>query len=211
MEDKPREKITQHCPDCNSIVEAEILFEYVHSVKTIDELQCEGTLVKLAKCINCERPILLSEDFIEIEDQSYPHGKIQLYPDNESTFIANAPLKILNPLREAVKCFKATSYQACVIMCRKGVEAICQDKGESKGNLDTKLKNLKDKGILENTFYKWSNELREFGNTGAHSHESEISKQDAKDTIEFFEALILFLYHLVDKYDKLLERKNEES
>ena len=47
------------------------------------------------------------------------------------------------------------------------------------GNLNNKLKSLKEKGILENTFYKWSNELREIGNLGAHSHETEITKEDA--------------------------------
>lgn len=202
-----KEKITQFCPDCNSIVETEVMFEYGYGIEHKDELQCEGTIVKLTKCLNCEKPILLSEFFIEIEDHYYPQGKVQLYPDKESNFVADAPSTIIKPYREALKCFRANAYEACVIMCRKGIEAICYDKGETKGNLINKLKILKDKGVLEETFYKWSNELREIGNLGAHSHDTEITKQDAKDTLEFFEALILYLYHLVDKYDKLIERK----
>ena len=125
-------------------------------------------------------------------------------------FIGNAPKTIIKPYREAIKCYKANAYEACVIMCRKGIEAICIDKGETKGNLINKLNNLKSNGILENTFFNWSNQLREIGNIGAHSHDEEINKQDAKDTLEFFEALILYLYHLVEKYNKFIERKKEK-
>jgi hypothetical protein len=206
-ENKKREKIIQFCPDCNSIVETEIVFEYPHNVQHIDEMRCEGTIVKLAKCLNCENPILFTEDFIDIEDNYFVQGKVQLYPDKESGLKSNAPSTILRPYNEALKCFRANAYEATVVMCRKGIDAICHDKGETKGNLVNKLKNLKDNGLLENTFYNWSNELREIGNLGAHSHDVEITQQDAKDTLEFFEALILYLYHLVDKYNELIKRK----
>lgn len=210
MTENRKEKITQFCPNCNSIVETEVIFEYTHSIEYNDESRTDGTIVKLAKCLNCEKPFLLSEDFIEIEDQFYPQGRIQLYPEKESDFIGNAPKTIIKPYREAIKCYKANAYEACVIMCRKGIEAICIDKGETKGNLINKLNNLKSNGILENTFFNWSNQLREIGNIGAHSHDEEINKQDAKDTLEFFEALILYLYHLVEKYNKFIERKKEK-
>lgn len=211
VEDKNnKENIFQFCPDCNSIVQTEIIFEYEYDIEHKDELQCEGTIIKLAKCLNCEKPILLREYFIEIEGNCFPQSNVQLYPEIESDFVANAPLTIIKPYREAIKCFRVSAYEACVIMCRKGIEAICYDKGETKGNLIYKLKKLKDKGALEEAFYKWSNELREIGNLGAHSHDTEITIQDAKDTLEFFEALILYLYHLVDKYDKLIERKNSQ-
>jgi hypothetical protein len=207
-ENNRREKITQYCSVCNSIVETEVIFNYYHHIEqNIDELRCDGTVVKLVKCLNCENPILLSEDFIEIEDNHFPQVTVQLYPEKESAFVANAPQRIIKPYKEAIKCFKANAYEASVVMCRKGIDAICDDLGENKGTLINKLKKLKDKGLLENTFYNWSNELREIGNLGAHSHDIEITKQDAKDTLEFFEALILYLYHLVDKYNELIKRK----
>ena len=206
-----REKLSVFCPNCNSIVEAELLFEYAYGVEYEDELQGKGITVQLAKCLNCENPFLFNEDFIEIEGNYFSQGKTQLYPVKESEFVANAPNSIIKPYKEAIKCFRANAYEACVIMCRKGIDALCQDKGETRGNLKSKLKNLKEKGVLENTFYNWSNKLREIGNIGAHSHDIEINKQDAKDTLEFFEALILYLYHLVSKYDEFIKRKNQEK
>ncbi len=206
-----KEKISLFCPNCNSIVEAEIVFEYRYGLEYKDELNVEGTTVQLAKCLNCKKPFLFTEDFVEIEDNYFEQGKIQLYPEKEPDFVANAPVSIIKPYREAIKCYRANAYEACVIMCRKGIDALCQDKGETRGNLNSKLKKLKEKGVLEDTFYNWSNRLREIGNIGAHSHKIEIEKQDAKDTLEFFEALILYLYHLVNKYDEFIKRKNEEK
>jgi hypothetical protein len=204
-------KISRYCPICNSIVESEIIFSYEYDIRQINEDRRDGTLVTLTKCINCENPMLFSEDFVEVEDHYFPQGEFQLYPERDKDFITNAPDLIIKPYKEALKCFKANAYEACVIMCRKGIEAICYDKGESNGNLMKRLKTLNEKGSLENTFFNWANELREIGNIGAHSHETEISKQDAMDTLEFFEALILYLYHLVDKYTKLIDRKNTKT
>lgn len=194
------------CPDCNSIVETNIIHQYSFDISQTYEYVFQGTRSILSSCINCERPFLFKQDYHDIEGEFNGHELIQLYPDKDSEFIPNAPKTVLRSYKESQKCFQANAYDACVVMCRKGIEAICIDKGEKKGNLITKLKNLKDKGILENTFYDWSNKLREVGNYGAHSHEHEISKQEAKDTLDFFEVLITYLYHLVDKYNKFSER-----
>lgn len=96
-------------------------------------------------------------------------------------------------------------------MCRKGIEAICIDKGEIKGNLITKLKNLKEKGILEGTLHGWTNELRLIGNDGAHSHEQIVTQQDAQDASDFFDALITYLYHLISQYEELKNRRNKTN
>lgn len=200
-------KLPNYCPDCNSVVETGVLFTYSYDVRHIDELHQEGTSVVLCKCLNCEKPILFQEHYQDIEGYSNTWDKIQLYPDKESIALKNAPEIVNNPFREAVKCYRAQAYDACAIMCRKGIEAICEDKGEAKGPLAQRIKNLKDKNVLENTFYNWTNELRIIGNDGAHSHNQKIDKQDAKDSLDFFEALITYLYHLVDQYDKLKVRR----
>lgn len=94
-------------------------------------------------------------------------------------------------------------------MCRKAIEAICKDKGESTGTLAIRLKKLNEKKLLENTFYNWANELRLIGNDGAHSHELIINQKDAKDSLDFLDSLITYLYHLVDKYEKLKLRRTK--
>lgn len=201
-------KSQNYCPTCNSIVETGILFSYSYDVAYTDELQNQGTVVILGKCLNCNRPFLSQEDFQNIEDHYFANNHFQLFPLTDNMALKNAPEIVYRPYQEAQKCFRAQAYEACVIMCRKGIEAICAHKGEKKGALSDKLKNLKDNHILEETFYNWSNELRLIGNDGAHSHNKIIEKQDAKDAIDFFDALITYLFHLVDQYDKLKTRRS---
>ncbi|HEY5122247.1 MAG TPA: DUF4145 domain-containing protein [Ignavibacteria bacterium] len=202
-------KTPNYCKTCNSIVETGVIFTYTYNITYIDELQNEGTAIILSKCLNCENPILTEEQFQNIEEYAYTNNKIQLYPHSDNVALKNAPEIVINPYREAAKCYLIQAYDASVIMCRKGIEAICEDKGEIKGNLAEKLKNLKDKRVLEDTLYNWANELRLIGNDGAHSHDQIVTQQDAKDSIDFFDALITYLYHLVDQYNKLKTRRTK--
>lgn len=202
-------KVQNYCPKCNFIVETGVLFTYTYDVTYTDELQNQGTGVALAKCLNCNSPFLSQEDFINIEDYSWASDQIQLFPVPDNIALRNAPEIVINPYKEAYKCYRAQAYEACVIMCRKGIEAICKDKGETKGNLADKLKNLREKHILEDTFYNWANELRLIGNDGAHSHDKTIDKQDAQDSVNFLDALITYNYHLVDQYVKLKTRRTK--
>jgi hypothetical protein len=197
-------KVPNYCPTCNSIVETGMIFSYTYDVTYIDELQSEGTTILFSKCLNCERPFLTEEQFQNIEEHSWTNNQIQLYPLSDNIALKNAPEIVINPYREATKCFRAQAYDACVIMCRKGIDAICHDKGETSGNLAEKLR---DKNILEDTLYNWTNELRLIGNDGAHSHNQLVTQQDAKDSLDFFDALITYLYHLVDQYKKLKMRR----
>ncbi|MCX2450063.1 DUF4145 domain-containing protein [Pedobacter sp. PLR] len=200
-------KTPNYCPACNSIVETGVIFTYTYDVSYTDELQNEGTEIILSKCLNCDRPVLTEEQFRNIEEHSWINSKAQLYPVTDNIALKNAPGIVINPYKEAAKCYRAQAYDACVIMCRKGIEAICNDKGELKGNLADKLKNLKNKNVLETTLHSWANELRLIGNDGAHSHDQIVTQQDAKDSIDFFDALITYLYHLVSQYDKLKARR----
>lgn len=200
---------SNYCPTCNSIVETGVIFTYTYNVNYTDELENEGTAIILSKCLNCERPFLTEEQFHNIEDHSWTNSKIQLHPLSDNEALKNAPDLVINPYKEAKKCYRTQAYDACVIMCRKGIEAICKDKGETKGNLAKKLKNLKDKSILDDTLYSWTNELRLIGNDGAHSHDQIVTQEDAKDSIDFIDALITYLYHLVNQYDKLIARRNK--
>jgi len=200
-------KVPNYCPTCNSIVETGVLFTYTFDVTYTDELQNEGIAVSLSKCLNCNNPFLTQEHFQNIEEHSWNNDQHQLYPLADNIALLNAPDIVINPYKESHKCYRAQAYEACVIMCRKGIEAICSDKGETKGILAYKLKKLKDKNILEETFYNWANELRLIGNDGAHSHDNKVDKQDAKDSLDFFDALITYLYHLVDQYNKLKTRR----
>lgn len=198
------------CHNCNSIIETERI--YKHEIESYDNENFHGNGVFniLSKCLKCKAAILSEIRYQYFEDH-YTEEAIQLYPNSDNLAIKNCPKIVINPYHEAIKCYRAQAYDACVIMCRKGIEAICLDKGEEKGNLRLKLKNLKEKKILEGTLFNWTNELRMIGNDGAHSHDQIITQQDAKDALDFFDALITYLYHLVNQYEQLVERRDKSK
>lgn len=208
MEDQRNiEREMKFCTQCNSIVETEVIYKYHIEEHCNEDLQGGGLLVKLSSCLRCKNPFLSEIDYSYIEEHYWESSNVQLYPNTENEAIKNCPRIVINPYQEALKCHRAHAYEACVIMCRKGIEAICMDKGELNGNLANKLLGLKNKQILDETLYSWANELRLIGNDGAHSHDQIVTQQDAKDSIDFFDALITYLYHLVNQYNQLINRR----
>lgn len=168
------------CLTCNSEVETNIVYSY-NSEYTMNEDMCGNfTVILLSKCLKCQNPFLKEKSFQTVEGDEYLNSEIQFYPNTENEALKNCPDIVHKPYKEALKCYRAHAYDVCVIMCRKGIEAICLDKGETNGNLATKLKNLNSKGILENTLFKWANELRLIGNDEAHSHDQTVEQQDAR-------------------------------
>ena len=209
MTENEEHKEMNFCPTCNSVVETEIVFTYTSEREMNEELFGNTSEILLSMCLKCKSPFLKENHYQIIDGEFFPNSEIQFFPNTENVAIKNCPKIVFNPYKEALKCYRAHAYDACVIMCRKGIEAICMDKGEIKGNLATKLKNLNSKGILENTLYSWANELRLIGNDGAHSHDQIVEQQDAKEAIDFFDALITYLYHLVNQYEELIKRRKK--
>ena len=134
------------------MVETKGLFNYEYDVERIDELSVKGIVVALTKCLNCNTLFLTRVAFNFIEDFSWYGSLEQLYPVINS-ISKDAPDFISSPLHEAMKCYKIHAFEACVVICRKGIEAICTDKGENSGMLVNRLIALKESGVLEPTFY----------------------------------------------------------
>lgn len=62
------------CPQCNSIVETEIIYHYYIEEHYNGDLQGGGILVNLSKCLLCKNPFLTVIDFSYIEDNSWENS-----------------------------------------------------------------------------------------------------------------------------------------
>lgn len=51
--------------------------------------------------------------------------------------------------------------------------------------------------------------LREHGNIGAHPSEEKISKEDARDLLDFATAICDYIFVLTKKFDNFMERKRK--
>jgi hypothetical protein len=108
---------------------------------------------------------------------------------------------------EARTCFRAKAYTATAIMCRKTLEGIAEEHKVTIRNLASALKEMKDKGVIESRLYEWADALRISGNEAAHGVSTSISPQDAKDILEFTNALLEYVFTFQERFKQFKERR----
>ena len=89
------------------------------------------------------------------------------------------------------------------------LEGVCKHHSTKTKNLAAGLKELKEKGIIDERLFKWGEELRKHRNIGAHASDEKISKEDAKDLLDFVNAICEYVFVLTEKFNKFIERKSE--
>ena len=209
------ETIDGFCPRCNRIVAAEVraeaygsptedLFEHLDAGE--DGL---GTVkYKLAFCPSCAE-IFLHRSCTS-EPSQIPCQEI-LYPRQTKLSVAGLPDVVRRAYESASSCFETGNYEPCVIMCRKCLEALSTLLGETKGSLQKRLGRLRDTGTIEAKLYSWANELRLIGNEAAHDLHLHISKGDARDSLEFLEALLLYVFVLDSRFQRFKKRHRGDT
>jgi hypothetical protein len=94
-------------------------------------------------------------------------------------------------------------------MSGRTLEGVCKHHSAKSTNLSAGLRELKDKGVIDNRLFKWGEELRKHRNIGAHASNEKISKADAKDLLDFVSAICEYVFVLTEKFNKFMERKSK--
>ena len=180
------------CKRCEALVNAEFVAKY-------DAENEVSTIYSLFKCPKCRSPFLTDEDLISNASCLYPRPDLRVNP--------NLPAPLKAAYEEATACFKSKAFTATAIMCRKTLEGICAEHSTTGRSLVSSLKELKDKGIIENRLYEWAEALRISGNEAAHDVNVTTSAADAKDLIEFTNALLEYVFTFRDKFEEFKRRR----
>lgn len=189
------------CKKCQALVNAEYIAQYDYSMDG-EEYGVSGIIpgrVVMWKCPNCERPLLTDDDDL--------FGQFVLYPPEDNRVNPGLPVPLKSAYSEAIACFKSKAYTATVIMCRKTLEGICVEHGVKGNNLVSSLKELKDKGVIENRLYEWADALRISGNEATHDVTVIVSSEDARDILEFTNALLEYVFTFRDKFEEFKKRR----
>ena len=132
----------------------------------------------------------------------------RLYPPMETGVSQAIPISLRLAYAEARSCFRAKAYTATAIMCRKILEGIAEENKITVRNLAAALKEMKEKGIIENRLYEWADTLRISGNEAAHGVNLQVSQQDAKDILEFTQALLEYVFTFQEKFEQFKKRQS---
>jgi len=192
------------CLDCGAIVDGEVIADYVDYEPETDT----SGKYSFLKCPKCSRPFIMlqiCDNSSWIEEIAYEPKR--LYPPVEMGISSSIPASLRAAYDEARACFRAKAYVATAIMCRKTLEGIAEEHKITVRNLASALKEMKEKGIIENRLYEWADALRISGNEAAHGVNSKISSQDAKDILEFTHALLEYVFTFQEKFSEFKERQ----
>jgi len=176
------------------------------------EIDTEFTIYVFRKCPKCESPYLLKHSFLNHHEVGIiQQGTEQLYPSGSEQLISieSIPAEISNIYKQAKNCYEQNLPEPSIIMCRKCLEAICIDLDAKGNNLDKKIEYLKTNGKIDEKLFNWANQLRLIGNDAAHDINIKITKGDAKDSIIFLNALLLYIYTLDKKFELFKNRRKK--
>ena len=197
------------CPHCIINFEAEVLSQY--SIANSDD-PIDARNLTFSKCPKCESPLLieqvrqLASDFSKVD---WGNPKL-LYPNAEFHINPIIPEKLRDSLKESVKCYRAHSFTATTIMCRRTIEGFCSLKGVNEKNLSKSIEKLRANGTINDQLFEWANELRLLGNEAAHNIGIEFSAVDSRDILDFTIAILDFTYSFKDKFDRFKERQKSK-
>jgi len=189
------------CKSCEALVDAIILKDYSRCAEN-------GPPYKYTflRCPKCYSPFLVvQEDVGDGWDDPY-----RLYPtqDKINPFY---PELIKKAYSEAQACFKTKAYTAAAIMCRKTLEGICVEHKIKERNLATSLRKMKDQEIIESRLFEWADTLRISGNEAAHDLNVTVAADDARDIMEFTNALLEYVFSFKDKYEQYKKRQENRK
>jgi hypothetical protein len=201
--------ISMNCLHCHHWVMADIIGSYGRFAEYDDD----PVQFSMTRCPRCESPSLVSQDRGQIEDDGVPGWSSAdiIYPQPFRNFGFDAPSNIHKLYTEAHRCFQSKVYTSCTLMCRKVLEATCIELGECEGTLHSKIENLKSKNIINGQLYDWVTALRMIGNQAAHNVQANFSKDEAKWSLDFTEALLDYIFVLSKKFKEFNETISQKE
>jgi hypothetical protein len=163
-------------------------------------------------CTKCQEPILVGQTNIgnmaEGDEWDTPFA---IFPQGDIRINPRAPVEIRSAFQEACTCYRSHAYTASSIMCRKTLEGVCSAHGVEEQNLSASLRKMRELTLIDDRLFEWSDALRMVGNEAAHGVKGEISQPDAKDAIEFTNAILDYLFSYRDRFEQFKKRRADAA
>ena len=207
------EDIELDCLTCNRLVFARVLssviaeYAIAPSRYNLDgENAC--TAYKIASCLKCESISVVRSTWTDYGGEASTEPKnFLLYPRDRDPVPEDVPETIRRSFEQAVKCYRVHAYDASALMCRKALEAICAELDANGKSLKAKIESLSSANRIDPRLATWADSLRVVGNEAAHEIAAVTSSDDAKDALDFVEAILENVFVLDKKYHEFCSRR----
>lgn len=231
----PEKAFIIDCPYCKAKVAAEVSGIAENSGRGYYSNEPYADKLYVGKCPRCETLLageshqtVFIEEGAEFDEWS---DVVRLYPKPIKTFSSyRIPSIVIDSLVEGDRSLQGGAPTAACVMFGRALEAVCRDllqpSRPSKGRIRrrhqesiTKLnspmkkimlsqgiRELREKNLIDERLYDWSQQLKAFRDIAAHPDDISISSQDAEDLQIFVYAIVKYIYDLADRYEDFKER-----
>ena len=196
------------CADCRSYVDAKVHGRF----ERLSDGTGPSSLFSLLSCSQCGTPILVRQTNVgNMADGDKWDTPRLVYPTADLRVNPNAPHDIRLALDEACSCYRAGAFTASAIMCRKTLEGICTAHGVTERTLARSLRTMHEQNLIDGRLFEWSDLMRAAGNEAAHGVGLSIQQPDAKDILEFTNAIMDYLFSFRDRFEEFKKRRSRDS
>lgn len=142
---------------------------------------------------NCRKLVLLDVSNTGSINRVFPFAAYEL--------AASAPIPdaIREDFREAGLCLGAGCYKASLVMSRRVLQRCLAEQGCAQNKLVEAINAALASGVLRKAFHPLAEEIRQFGNLGAHPDDDNLeaaSQDNAHHVLEFSRLLIHEFYEV---------------
>ena len=192
------------CLECRSHVDA----TQVGSFERLSDGSSPSTRFSLLACSRCRSPIVVRQTNIgNIADGDIWDTPYLVFPTSDLRVNPNAPRDIQQAFDEACACYRANAFTASAIMCRKTLEGICAAHDVTERSLAKSLQKMNEMSLIDSRLFEWSDMLRVAENEAAHDVGVSVSQADAKDILEFTNAIMDYLFSYRDRFEAFKARR----
>lgn len=198
-------RVIIECLECRSHVEADHAGNYIR----LSDGREPSTRFSLLSCSACQSPILVRQTNVgNLAAGDLWDTPVPIFPAADLRVNPNAPQDIQRAFDEACACYRANAFTASAIMCRKTLEGICAAHGVAERTLAASLRKMSDEKLIDSRLFEWSDMLRMAGNEAAHGVGIAIPQADAKDMLEFTNAIMDYLFSYRDRFEAFKARRS---
>jgi len=200
------------CPHCGNETPHKLIFNHIYQPKfynsdgSLNEYPSLNCWYQVFECSTCHDISLYH--FIDTDEDC--SDSLLMFPKG-SDLDESIPHCVASNYREA-KRVQEISPNAFAVLIRRALEAICNDRGISSGNLQQRLAELSNRGEIPSVLAEMTSTLRLLGNSGAHNTNQHVTVPMTWRMDQFFRILVEYIYvvpHHLSEFKKELDRDKE--
>ncbi len=196
------------CGHCGNVANSKVKSEYTRHITTEWDDHYVTTW-RLLECPACNGIILHKTYHDSDMPPKEPEDVTILYPTGR-TRPPKLPIEIAKEYEATLKVRKISS-NACAVLARRTLEAICKQQGATGGSLFQQLDSLLKSASIPPLLADIAHLGRQIGNLGAHFGKGEATDEDVDVMLDFLETILEYLYVIPAKVASVKSRLTGED